>query len=109
MPTSPPRICVRCGARLQPGRGCRTCRPAWATQPNTRPLPLSWPALRRKVLDRDRQRCQLCGARATHVDHITPRAAGGPDTLDNLRSLCDYCHSAVTGRFARAMRDRKRY
>ena len=109
MPTAPPRACPTCGALVASGEPCRQCHPAWVKRGTGRPLGLSWPALRRKVLDRDSGRCQLCGALATHVDHITPRADGGADTLENLRSLCAYHHGVVTGRHARAARDRTVY
>jgi len=56
-----------------------------------------WSAIRRRVLARDAHRCQLgipgiCTATATEVDHIRPRAVGGGDELDNLRSVCHLCH-----------------
>jgi 5-methylcytosine-specific restriction enzyme A len=49
-----------------------------------------WVRLRQVALERDGHRCvvQGCGARATVVDHIVSRRAGGSDSLDNLRSLC---------------------
>jgi 5-methylcytosine-specific restriction protein A len=34
--------------------------------------------------------------RATEVDHILARRAGGTDDHDNLRSLCKSCHSRRT-------------
>ena len=39
--------------------------------------------------------CALCGAPATEVDHIVPRAWGGGHT-GNLQSLCQRCHRAKT-------------
>ena len=33
---------------------------------------------------------------ATDVDHIIPRRNGGPDSFDNLQSLCHACHSRKT-------------
>ncbi|GAB2970155.1 hypothetical protein GCM10027076_03520 [Nocardioides montaniterrae] len=43
---------------------------------------------------RDGGRCKLCGDvephdGMLHLDHITPWSAGGPDTSDNLRLLCE--------------------
>ena len=35
-------------------------------------------------------------ARATDVDHILPRRAGGDDSADNLQALCHECHSRKT-------------
>jgi len=53
--------------------------------------------LRDDVLQRDGGRCQYCrllqfGQSATfHVDHIIPRAKGGPTVIDNLVLQCPYC------------------
>jgi 5-methylcytosine-specific restriction protein A len=33
---------------------------------------------------------------ARHVDHITPRSAGGGDEWENLQGLCVRCHSRKT-------------
>lgn len=61
----------------------------------------SWRRLRALVLDRDGHRCQLplpgqpdklCGALATHVDHVLPRSKGGTDALGNLRAACRACN-----------------
>lgn len=55
--------------------------------------------VRYQVLRRDRFRCVLCGrSPATdlgcvlHVDHVHPRALGGTNDLDNLRTLCEACN-----------------
>lgn len=37
--------------------------------------------------------CVACGAEATEVDHITPKAQGGGDEWGNLRAFCKSCHS----------------
>lgn len=42
------------------------------------------------------------------ADHIKPRADGGGDDLDNLRTLCDRCHAGVTAEFARERARRRR-
>lgn len=58
-----------------------------------------WRALRSACLERDGYRCTVPGCGSTDrltADHITPRRRGGPDTLDNLRTLCGSCHSRVT-------------
>jgi 5-methylcytosine-specific restriction endonuclease McrA len=72
-----------------------------------------WRRIRLWVLDRDGWRCQLppfpgetgaapapgswahaevratvCAEHAEHVDHVTPRAAGGTDHPDQLRASC---------------------
>jgi hypothetical protein len=44
---------------------------------------------------RDR-RCRTpgCGAPIRHVDHVIPRARGGPTTKDNGQCLCEMCNYA---------------
>lgn len=53
-----------------------------------------WKLLRAEVLRRQPV-CATpgCGARSVAVDHIQPRARGGPDRLWNLRGLCIPCHN----------------
>lgn len=64
-----------------------------------------WRRIRLLVLDRDGWRCRLpvkggtdanggaeCGAYATHVDHVLPRAQGGSDEPGNLRAACSSCN-----------------
>ena len=57
------------------------------------PLP---PALRYKILKRDRNTCQSCGARAPEVelevDHKIPVSKGGTDEEDNLITKCVACN-----------------
>mgnify|MGYP003152916879 CR=1 FL=1 len=54
-----------------------------------------WRRLRRMVLNRQ-PLCVRCGAPATDVDHIMPRAAGGDDSFENLQGMCKSCHSRKT-------------
>lgn len=56
-----------------------------------------WRVIRAAYLKRH-PRCAVCGAVATDVDHITPRAVGGGDEWANLQALCHRCHSAKTMR-----------
>jgi 5-methylcytosine-specific restriction protein A len=51
-----------------------------------------WTRLRETALERDAYTCRVpgCRAKATHVDHIVARTAGGADALSNLRSLCAF-------------------
>jgi 5-methylcytosine-specific restriction protein A len=59
----------------------------------------AWQQLRRAALERDGWLCQArgCTQRASHVDHIHPRA-GDPDhdRLSNLQSLCATHHGEKT-------------
>lgn len=50
--------------------------------------------VRAAVWYRDRGRCRLCDGRSQvagpwHLDHIKPWSAGGSDSTDNLRVLCE--------------------
>lgn len=49
---------------------------------------------RRLIYVRDHWTCQFCFAQKQllALDHIIPWSAGGPDTSDNLRSLCHGCN-----------------
>lgn len=54
------------------------------------------------VFARDLWRCQariigVCIGEAHHAHHVLPRSRGGPDTLENLVSLCGPCHVWVHG------------
>jgi 5-methylcytosine-specific restriction protein A len=50
--------------------------------------------------------CEVCEAqgfitRAIEVDHVIPRAEGGTDEFENLRSICHHCHAVKTAIDAR--------
>lgn len=54
-------------------------------------------AVKEAIKERDGFRCVLCGHAPEalyelEVDHIVPYIEGGPNTPDNLRSLCRPCH-----------------
>jgi len=67
----------------------------WSTSTRRTELPRNWATIRKRVLIRDRYRCQApaCASRATDVDHIV-RGAGDDDA--NLQSLCADHHRAKT-------------
>jgi len=52
-----------------------------------------WFLLKEQTLKRDGYKCKVCGS-TEHITahHIVPRILGGPDTLDNLITLCEDCH-----------------
>lgn len=62
----------------------------------------AWRLARQERLVMDNWQCQDCGrvvtGREAHVDHHVPKAAGGSDLMDNLRTLCRSCHSRKTVR-----------
>ena len=57
---------------------------------NCRSIPES---LRKKVLNRDGQKCRYCGVDADCVDHVLPFSRGGRTAIDNLVSACQPCNS----------------
>ena len=60
---------------------------------------------RRNLFARDRNRCQYCGnffsTSALSIDHVQPRAQGGPDTWTNLVCACLRCNAKKGGRTPR--------
>lgn len=56
----------------------------------------AWLALCKVVDARDGRRCRVCGAGGEiHRHHIVKRSQGGPDTLENVITLCPQCHTDV--------------
>ena len=47
---------------------------------------------RRAVFARDGGRCQYCGDAADSIDHVVPRAKGGPHTWENVVAACRPCN-----------------
>ncbi len=63
----------------------------------------AWRKMRKKVVERDGNRCQECGrdlsqlpAWFTEVHHVLPRVRGGGDHPANLKTLCVVCHRLET-------------
>lgn len=48
---------------------------------------------RRRVLERDNERCVYCGSRATTIDHIVPVCQGGRSTWENTVAACKPCNN----------------
>lgn len=73
------------GFFVAPYNGCRVV-------PERRlPIP---PEVRFAVYSRDGWRCVFCGSRKRlTLDHVYPWSLGGPDTEDNLQTLCRSCNS----------------
>lgn len=60
-----------------------------------------WDLARQQVMTRDKGLCQPCLAKdrvtpATEVDHVTSKAKGGTDDMENLQAICGPCHKAKT-------------
>ncbi len=63
-----------------------------------------WRKIRKRIINRDRGLCQMCGNEGDSVDHIVPRSQGGTDDDWNLQLLCRSCNSSKGGRFFSAPR-----
>ncbi len=56
--------------------------------------PLSYENLRQQILRRDGWRCQSCGTMSNlEVHHREFRSRAGPDSEENLITLCTECHA----------------
>lgn len=63
----------------------------WSVRYDRFPIPAE---LRAAVYERDRWRCLHCGTTENlSLDHIWPYSKGGPDTYENLQTLCRPCNS----------------
>lgn len=52
--------------------------------------------LRERVLRRDRWHCQFCGSiKNLEVHHQQSRSHSGPDTEENLITICVDCHLSI--------------
>jgi len=57
--------------------------------------------LMKRVLERDGWRCRKCGSpKDLRVHHKVRRSQQGNDSLDNLVTLCAYCHMAEHGQLS---------
>jgi len=57
-----------------------------------------WRRLRIQVMERDDFACVVCGGRVNvHVDHLCYPGFGN-ETLDDLQTLCYFCHAKKTQR-----------
>lgn len=54
--------------------------------------PLYDTTLREFVFSKTNGRCSYCGAKATEIDHIIPRANGGTNSTYNLTPVCRSCN-----------------
>ncbi len=80
---------------LATSRPSTSSRPRVATHSRIATVPRAplQAEVRRQVWRRDKGRCSNCRSTfALEIDHILPRAAGGPSTLENTRLLCRACN-----------------
>lgn len=58
---------------------------------------MSYQKLRQQVLERDNYTCQICLKKFDKLDvnHIIPRSKKGIDSINNLTSVCEKCHSLI--------------
>ena len=69
-------------------------------RPNRESLSKRLGRVARQIKARDGGRCVYCGATEQtsgahlHLDHLTPKAAGGADVASNLVLACRSCNSA---------------
>lgn len=86
------------GLWLKPGKATFLSGPATGNvkRKTTQPSGTIPASLRFEVLRRDSFTCQYCGRKAPlvvlHADHVVPRIAGGPTTLENLVAACAECN-----------------
>jgi len=63
-----------------------------------RMAPVPYSKLRKKILERDNWRCQVCGhLKNLDVHHMRRRSALGEDLETNLITLCRECHQILHG------------
>jgi 5-methylcytosine-specific restriction endonuclease McrA len=78
-------------------------------RPRLRLDPSLYRELSRKVMARDKWRCQSCGCSSNlQIHHINPRSSLGDDVEQNLITLCMACHEKIhlklTGTKGRTLR-----
>ena len=70
------------------GRHCPICTRKGPSRPELGTY--RWQKLAKKIRARDNNQCRICGTtQRLSVHHIQ---RGGPDTYDNLITLCSRCH-----------------
>ncbi len=98
------RVCLDCGD-LTPATRCEACQSERDRRINqqrggahARGYTRSWQRTAAHV-KQQQPVCEVCGSTADlTVDHITPKARGGTDAVDNLRTLCRRHNSAKGAR-----------
>jgi len=94
-PAHEPRFVVRKKIRVEVGNQTQ-CPTPGPLRPRANYRNSEYEKAREIRLDSDHNLCIFCKSRATTVQHVTYRRAGGDETQEDLRSLCRLCHDAVT-------------
>ncbi len=68
-----------------------------------------WIKTRRMVCKRDNQTCRICGYKAggklkLHVHHIVPYRISHDDSLENLITLCQTCHTKEEYKYYKSLK-----
>jgi 5-methylcytosine-specific restriction protein A len=96
---APHQTCLDCGDLIPRGGircpECASAKDARRGSRHARGYGGDWTRIRAAHLEAEPW-CRECGAEATDVDHIVPRAEGGTDDDANLQSLCHRHHSRKT-------------
>ena len=59
----------------------------------------SWDRIRKSVLARDNYTCRSCRRKDNlTVDHIVQLSQGGTNSMENMQTLCRYCHEKKDNR-----------
>ncbi|WP_112092067.1 MULTISPECIES: HNH endonuclease [Lonsdalea] len=112
MPPRTPKACRARGCRnttIDPGGYCEQHKgEGWRSYKSgqtrhQRGYGSRWEDIRERVLKRDSYMCLDCldegvAREAKTVDHVIPKARGGTDDSNNLRSLCWPHHRSKTAR-----------
>ena len=94
-PVHGPRLVERIALPVNAGQPLQKTTPR-STRPRADYSNAEYKKRRRERLAADHDLCILCKARATTVQHVTYRRAGGSEEQEDLRSLCRLCHDAVS-------------
>ncbi|MDD1723894.1 MAG: HNH endonuclease [Methanospirillum sp.] len=105
--TGKPRVCLLCEKTHDSEDSfcsdpCRTKFLAWLETEHAAvrgKRPKYWNMIRRFALERDGNRCQICGdEKELSVHHLVPLSDGGDSTARNLLVLCHSCHQRIHGK-----------
>lgn len=50
---------------------------------------------RNRILERDKESCQICNRKGTQIHHVMPRSRSGRGVYTNGLTVCNSCHHAI--------------